>query len=137
MEENFTNPRSKHYASRIQSFLGNSLERLDIECADTGHPIIKLMYVDFKPAPVVRAELQMMMPEVEFAEISREYSQRAYLFYFADTYLCNAFKISSTQVPPTPLLDYLTSGLYNLDLSRFEITYNVIDKKYPENHEAE
>ena len=127
----------KQYEQKVRSVLGNHMERFEIECAETDHPIIHLMYVDFKPAPIVRAKLQMMMPEVEFAEISREFSQGAYAYYFTEGYLNNSFKISCNQFGPTPLLDYITSGLYNFDLSRFDITFNVIDKQTPQSHEAE
>ena len=135
METNVTSNRKSYYQGLISSYLGNHLERLEIECADTPRPVVHLMYVDFQPAPIVRTHLQMMMPEVEFAEISREFSQAAYAFYFIESYLNNSFAISASNLKPTPIMDYITSGLYNTDLSQFDITFDVIDKSKQQHHE--
>lgn len=135
METNVTSNRKSYYQGLISSYLGNHLERLEIECADTPHPVVHLMYVDFQPAPVVRTQLQMMMPEVEFAEISREFSQAAYAYYFMEAYLGNTFYISTSNLKPTPIMDYITSGLFNTDLSQLDITFDVIDKTEQQHHE--
>ena len=93
-----------------------------------GHPVAHVVYWDYKVSIITRAELQQLMPGVEFATIKREFSTAAMMEQLWDVLVNNdpTVIIKGQQEPLQELCERL---LYNRDLSLENLRYSEDEKK--------
>ena len=61
------------YLQKALGLLGHRLKVFDVKWYG-GHPVAQVVYWDYKVSIITRAELQQLMPEVEFACGSKSHS---------------------------------------------------------------
>lgn len=126
---------SAYYRNKVEKILGNNLAEFSMECADTKHPVIEISYFDFKPQPIVRAELQMAMPEVDFAKIGRDYTDDVLKFFFIERLFDGDVKII-VDGEQYGIVDYVMSELYDEDCTAWDVRRpNIHESREDENHD--
>ena len=124
-----------YYRNKVEKILGNNLAGFSVEYADTKHPVIEISYFDFKPQPIVRAELQMSMPEVEFAKIERDYTDDVLKFFFIERLFGGNVKII-VDGEQYRIDDYVVSELYDEDCTAWDIRKpSIHESEEDENHD--
>lgn len=113
----------QHYKEVAKGLLGHRLCAFNAYYQGT-RPQVMLVYWDYKPRLVTQAELQELMPEVEFVMVKREFSPAARLSVFEDIMLKSEYKIEKEGQEPMPLLLFADTMLGRRDLSEKELRYN-------------
>ena len=68
----------REYKEKAIALLGHHMQVFECRWYG-GHPVVQIAYNDYKVSIITRAELQQLMPEVEFASVIREFSTAAML----------------------------------------------------------
>jgi len=131
----------QEYEEKVRGLLGHLL--YGYKCEFMGdHPVMQVVYFDYKVSIIVRAELQRLLPEVELATVKRLLSRAALLSAIEPLLDCDyAFdhddgeplmvkkewddddnEIESER-RETPLLEWAISKLYDVDLSDKVLRY--------------
>ena len=131
----------QEYEEKVRGLLGHLL--YGYKCEFMGdHPVMQVVYFDYKVSIIVRAELQRLLPDVELATVKRLLSRAALLSAIEPLLDCDyAFdhddgeplmvkkewddddnEIESER-RETPLLEWAISKLYDVDLSDKVLRY--------------
>ena len=70
--------KAQQYKEKAIALLGHHMQVFECRWYG-GHPVVQIAYYDYKVSIITRAELQQLMPEVEFASVIREFSTAAML----------------------------------------------------------
>ncbi len=116
------------YLQKALGLLGHRLKVFDVKWYG-GHPVAQVVYWDYKVSIITRAELQQLMPEVEFATVKREFSDAAF---------CHQLFLIMVNVAPSVTIDGTTATiqehcerlLYDTDLSTESLRYDENEKEY-------
>lgn len=136
----------QEYEEKVRGLFGHLL--YGYKCEFMGdHPVMQVVYFDYKVSIIVRAELQRLLPEVELATVKRLLSRAALLSAIEPLLDCDyAFdhddgeplmvkkewddddnEIESER-RETPLLEWAISKLYDVDLSDKVLRYTEEEK---------
>ena len=131
----------QEYEEKVRGLLGHLL--YGYKCEFMGdHPVMQVVYFDYKVSIIVRAELQRLLPEVELATVKRLLSRAALLSAIEPLLDCEyayehedgeAFMVHKewdddeneieSARQETPLVEWAISKLYDVDLSEKELRY--------------
>lgn len=112
-----------YYEQKLKQVLGKNLNGFEIEGARTKHPKIHVAYTDYKPVPIVRAELQMVMPEVDFTEVDRQFTNGAYAFYFLEYLLFAKFSKILDGGQEYDIMEFVNADMFDYDFSQYHYSY--------------
>ncbi len=127
MKQEVKQAKIEEYTKKVNELLGSNL--LECTCEYFGdHPVMEITYQDYKVSIITRAELQQLMPEVEFAKVKREISASAQLnllFEVLESEYLNGDKafVRKTNGDEITLSDWAVSLLFDKDLSNANICY--------------
>ena len=136
----------QEYEEKVRGLLGHLL--YGYKCEFMGdHPVMQVVYFDYKVSIIVRAELQRLLPEVELATVKRLLSRAALLSAIEPLLDCDygfdhedgeAFMVhkewddNDNEIESarreTPLLEWAISKLYDVDLSDKVLRYSEDEK---------
>lgn len=131
----------QEYEEKVRGLLGHLL--YGYKCEFMGdHPVMQVVYFDYKVSIIVRAELQRLLPDVELATVKRLLSRAAllsaieplldydYAFDYDDgepLMVKKEWDDDDNEIESerreTPLLEWAISKLYDVDLSDKVLRY--------------
>ena len=120
--------REEAYLQKALGLLGHRLKVFDVKWYG-GHPVAQVVYWDYKVSIITRAELQQLMPEVEFATVKREFSDAA---FFHQLFLIMVNVAPSVTIDGTTatIQEHCERLLYDTDLSTESLRYDENEKEY-------
>lgn len=119
--------KAHHYEELAKGLLGHRLCAFNWDFIGD-RPQVMLVYWDYKPRLITQAELQELMPEVEFVMVKREFSRAALLSVFEEIMRNQEYHIIRDGEKPMPLHWFAQQQLGRRDLSEKELRYNDSEK---------
>lgn len=110
------------YLQKALGLLGHRLKVFDVKWYG-GHPVAQVVYWDYKVSIITRAELQQLMPEVEFATVKREFSVAAFCQQLFVIMVDKCPSVSIDGATAT-LQEHCERMLYDTDLAREHLRYD-------------
>lgn len=114
--------RERQFEQLAVGLLGHRLKVFECKWYG-GHPVVQVVYWDYKVSIITRAELQQLMPEVEFATVKREFSTAAMMEQLWEVAVEEKHRIAIDGREET-LVELCERLLYNRDLTLGELRYS-------------
>lgn len=119
--------KAQQYKEKAIALLGHHMQVFECRWYG-GHPVVQIAYYDYKVSIITRAELQQLMPEVEFASVIREFSTAAMLSELEEIMYDDDITINY-QGENVKVYELCERLLYNADLSSRPIRYHQEEKE--------